>query len=234
MANYLKLHRKMLNWGWYDDINTKVVFLHCLLKTNWLPGEWHGIEYKAGEFITSLETLSNETHLSISQVRTAIKHLEMTGEITSKSQGKCRLITVNNWDAYQGSDKEDDKEIAGSSQSRSKVVATDIDIKNIDKKNSKRFVKPTVDEVRAYCLEKGYTIDPQRFVDYYESNGWMIGGKSHVKDWKAAVRTWQSRQKDHQGEAQPSRNKFSFGTERKRDDSFYEELEAEADMRIVK
>lgn len=207
MANFLKLHRKMLNWGWYDDINTKVVFLHCLLKTNWLPGEWHGIEYKAGEFITSLETLSNETHLTVSQVRTAIRHLEMTGEITSKSQGKCRIITVNNWDAYQGSDKEDDKEVAKSSQGHRKVVTTDIDIKNIDKKNNKRFVKPTVEEVKAYCLEKGYSVDADRFVNFYESKGWLVG-RTPMKDWKAAVRTWNRSESQQPEKQKPKFNSF--------------------------
>ena len=57
---------------------------------------------------------------------------------------------------------------------------------------SKRFVPPTVDEVRDYCLERGNKVDPQRFVDYYSSNGWMVG-KTKMKDWKAAVRTWEQR-----------------------------------------
>lgn len=52
-----------------------------------------------------------------------------------------------------------------------------------------RFVPPTVDEVRAYCAEKGYSVDPERFVDYYTSNGWRVG-KNPMRDWKASVRTW--------------------------------------------
>ena len=54
----------------------------------------------------------------------------------------------------------------------------------------KRFVKPTVDDVSAYIAEKGYRgVDARRFCDYYESKGWVVG-KSPMKDWKAAVRTW--------------------------------------------
>lgn len=60
--------------------------------------------------------------------------------------------------------------------------------------HGKRFVPPTVDEVRAYCLERGNGIDPQRFIDHYTSNGWMVG-KNKMKDWKAAVRTWEQREK---------------------------------------
>lgn len=52
-----------------------------------------------------------------------------------------------------------------------------------------RFVKPTVNEVRVYCQENGYSIDPEHFVDYYEARGWMLNN-SKMKDWKAAVRTW--------------------------------------------
>ena len=57
------------------------------------------------------------------------------------------------------------------------------------KKSVKRFSAPTVEQVKEYIDEKGYNIDPERFVDYYSSNGWMVG-KVHMKDWKAAVRTW--------------------------------------------
>lgn len=53
-----------------------------------------------------------------------------------------------------------------------------------------RFVPPSVEEVRAYCKEKGYGIDPERFVDYYQANGWVQGKGKPIKDWKACVRTW--------------------------------------------
>lgn len=52
------------------------------------------------------------------------------------------------------------------------------------------FKKPTVDEVRAYCQERQNNVDPERFVDYYESNGWKVGRNS-MRSWQAAVRTWE-------------------------------------------
>lgn len=58
-----------------------------------------------------------------------------------------------------------------------------------DKPPRTRFTPPTVQEVKAYCIEKEYHVDAERFVDYYTSNGWMVG-RTHMKDWKAAVRTW--------------------------------------------
>lgn len=67
--------------------------------------------------------------------------------------------------------------------------------KDKDKKEkSKRFVPPTIEEVRAYVREKGYTFDPEAFVAFYESNGWKVG-RNQMKDWRGACRTWQSRQK---------------------------------------
>lgn len=73
-----------------------------------------------------------------------------------------------------------------------------------------RFSPPTVDEVRAYCTEKGYALDADRFVDYYTSNGWKVG-KNHMKDWKAAVRSW-SRKEQPCGKNE-SKPLWTIGTE---------------------
>lgn len=59
----------------------------------------------------------------------------------------------------------------------------------VDKPPRSSFIPPTVEQVREYICEKGYSVDAERFVDYYTSNGWMVG-KNKMKDWKAAVRTW--------------------------------------------
>lgn len=57
----------------------------------------------------------------------------------------------------------------------------------------KRFRPPTVEEVEAYCFERNNKVDAERFVDFYASNGWRVG-KNPMKDWKAAVRTWEKRE----------------------------------------
>ena len=62
-----------------------------------------------------------------------------------------------------------------------------------------RFTPPTVDEVRAYCQERGNSVDPERFVDFYASKGWLVG-KTRMKDWRAAVRSWE--RSDSQQKAQ--------------------------------
>ena len=55
---------------------------------------------------------------------------------------------------------------------------------------AKRFTPPTLEEVKAYCFERGNNVDANHFIDYYTSNGWLVG-KNKMKDWKAAVRTWE-------------------------------------------
>ena len=77
-------------------------------------------------------------------------------------------------------------------------INTDIkpDVNTDTKKlmGQKRFLPPSAEEVGAYCVERKNNIDPQEFVDYYEAKGWMIG-KNKMKDWKAAVRTWENKRK---------------------------------------
>ena len=60
---------------------------------------------------------------------------------------------------------------------------------------AKRFYPPTIDEVKQYCEERKNNIDPMAFIDFYSSKGWMIG-KNRMKDWKAAVRTWERKRKE--------------------------------------
>ena len=61
---------------------------------------------------------------------------------------------------------------------------------NINNKSAKRFIPPTLEEVKAYCQERKNNVDAERFIDYYTANGWNVG-KNKMKDWKAAVRTWE-------------------------------------------
>lgn len=64
----------------------------------------------------------------------------------------------------------------------------------------KRFVPPTVEEVRAYCIERKNTVDPEAFVNFYSSKNWYVG-KTKMVDWKASVRLWESRRKDEPKQA---------------------------------
>lgn len=74
-------------------------------------------------------------------------------------------------------------------------IEKDIDIKRNVKEKTPRFIPPTVDEVRAYCLERNNGIDAEKFIAYYTSNGWKVG-KNPMKNWKAAVVTWEKKNRE--------------------------------------
>ena len=77
------------------------------------------------------------------------------------------------------------------------------------KKGSSRFQKPTIEEIRQYCLEKGYNVDAEQFFNFYESKGWVVG-KSPMKNWRAAVSTWNKREKESPQRKRESRKESAF------------------------
>jgi hypothetical protein len=74
---------------------------------------------------------------------------------------------------------------------------------SIGKRESKGFTPPSIEQIKDYCMERMNTVDAERFFNFYESKGWMVG-KNRMKDWKAAVRSWESREKENK----PSGNPF--------------------------
>lgn len=100
-GTYIRLYRKLLDWEWYHDINTKVLFLHLLITVNWNEGQVKGIKIRRGETIKTNPNLSSETGLTISQVKTALSHLLSSNDITIKRYGKLRVIRVSNFLKYQ-------------------------------------------------------------------------------------------------------------------------------------
>lgn len=101
MEGWIKLHRQILDWEWYDDINVKVLFLHLLLTANYEDKKWQGIIIKRGQKVTSLGHLAKETQLTIQQVRTALDKLQKTENITIKTTNKYTIVTVENYGLYQ-------------------------------------------------------------------------------------------------------------------------------------
>ena len=103
MEGWIKLHRKLLEWEWYDDSKTKSFFIHCLLKANFETKRWHGFTIPAGAFVTSLSKLNEETGLSIAEIRTCIAKLTKSGEIEKApvNHKLFTLIKVCNYDFYQ-------------------------------------------------------------------------------------------------------------------------------------
>jgi DNA-binding transcriptional regulator YhcF (GntR family) len=121
---FIILYRKLLDWEWYDHIPTKVLFIHLLLKANHTKKQWRGIDINRGQYLTSLNTLSQETGLSVKQVRCALNNLEKTGEVGKQTTKLNTLISVTNYDNYQSKGTPTDKVRANEGQSKGKARAT--------------------------------------------------------------------------------------------------------------
>ncbi len=141
MEGWIKTHRKMLEWEWYDDANCFRVFMHLLLIANHKDNRWRGRLILRGQHLTSLGRLAKDTGLTVSKVRTAISKLESTGEIASESHTQDTVFTIKNYDYYQCSDtalahqpQADDKPLAIESQADDKALATNKNDKK-DKNN---------------------------------------------------------------------------------------------------
>ena len=106
-SGFIKLYRSLLSWEWYDDINTKTVFLHIMLKANWRESRYHGDTIHEGEYRTTVSDLASDLKLSIKSIRTALDHLVSTGEVTIRSTNSYSLITINNWGFFQQPEQSD-------------------------------------------------------------------------------------------------------------------------------
>ena len=188
---FIKIHRRMLKWEWYKDTNTKVLFLHCLLKANWKDGRFQGIEVPRGSFVTSLSTLSEELSskeqtFTVQNVRTSLKHLTLTGELTSKSYSKYRIITVNKYNEYQVANIVPNNQLTNSQQATNKHLTT------IEEKKEKKEIYNTYSTIYAYT-EKQFgrvlsatekeeiTKWPDTELTMYAIKQAMLYGKSNVR-----------------------------------------------------
>lgn len=141
--DYIKLSRRILEWEWYSDINTKVLFLHFLLKANWKDGKWQGKDIPRGSFVSSIQKLSEETALTIREVRTGISHLKSTGEVTIKSYNKYSVFKVNNYAEYQSYDTQNDRQETFNRHSND-ILTTTIE----ERKKERREEVPPISPVR--------------------------------------------------------------------------------------
>ena len=224
-----------MTWEWWDDPVMVKSFIAILMLCNSRDQKWHGIEIKAGSFVTSREKLAKDFGLTVDKTRVVLSRLVKTGEIRVITTNRFTMISVNNWNRYQIGDNQkitqpedaenqnDDydffdeipsKSPANPQQTPSKSPAnphkqeykegenkesiereyTEKDSTPTKKKN---FVRPTLEEIKAYCQETGLSIDAEYFFDYYNSNGWKVGGKSPMKDWRATARNWSRRQREN-------------------------------------
>lgn len=148
MIGYVMLHRDILEWEWYQSSNVSRVFIHLILRANFLDKKWQGMVVKRGQLITSHRHLSIELGLSIQTIRTSLQKLESSGYITKKATNKFSLITLINYDNRQSSTLNSNKQnslmATNKKQSKNKQVTT---TKESNKK--KNFNKATIESRKA-------------------------------------------------------------------------------------
>jgi hypothetical protein len=146
MEGWIKVHRKLVDWEWYNDINVKVVFLHLLLTANHKEKQWKGQTILRGQKLTSIEHLADDVGLTFQQTRTALKKLKSTHEITIKTTNKNTLITIEKFNNYQFEIDEDNKQnnkqfnnlITNNQQTNNKQITTNKNEKNNNNDNIKK------------------------------------------------------------------------------------------------
>ncbi len=212
---FIKIWRSFLKWEWYDDIPTKVLFLHILLKANHKNKKWHGIDVERGSFVSGRKTLSMETGLSEMQIRTSLNKLKSTNEIRIKTTKQNSIIYVNNYDEYQQnfltksnncdfsqkSNHQNNQQITNEQPTNNQQITTTKESKKVknDKKyinnnnNEKNFLKiPTKKEIEDFSHSLGKVIDVDSFFAYWNEADWLDKSGFPV-NWKQKVISWANR-----------------------------------------
>lgn len=105
---WIKIDRNLLKWRWFTDHSTCIVWIYLLLQANYEDRDFLNITIRRGELVASLKRISEDTGLSERKIRTALTHLEATGEVTRKRHGKIVVISIPNYDRYQSNRQDDD------------------------------------------------------------------------------------------------------------------------------
>ena len=196
---YIKLYRQILdNPVVCKDSDHFAVWVYLLLNATHdnIDMLFNGkrITLKPGQLITGRKSISSKLNIEESKVRRIINLFKIDQQIDQQTSNKNSLITILKWSSYQNNDQQNEQQVTNNRPTSDQQVTTNKNDKNVknDKNNNKdvyRFTPPTLDLVQSYITENNYTVDAERFINFYESKGWYVG-KNKMKDWKAAVRTW--------------------------------------------
>ncbi len=164
---FVKFHRSLLDWEWYSDLPVRVLFMHLLLSCRYTPGRWQGEDLKPGQLPTSLPRLAAETSLSEQQIRTALRKLQSTGEITDRSTNAYRLITIEKWGQYAGraTDRTTGHQQASNRQATDDQQAINSTIRRKEGKKERRKegepIGSVTEPVTDLSVEKNLQSEPQ-------------------------------------------------------------------------
>lgn len=158
-----------------------------------------------GQVGTSSRTLASRWQWSRGKVERFLKDLENDNQIEPQKNNVITLISICNYDDYQNTEPQTEPQTSRrqtTDEPQTDRNKNDKKEKNVNNDNNrdkaetaKRFAPPSIDEVQSYISEKGYSVDAESFVAFYTSKNWFVG-KNKMKDWHAAVVTWEKRNKN--------------------------------------
>ncbi len=138
MIGWIKIHRKFLDWEWFNKSEAVHLFIYMLIKANHKDAKWQGNDVKRGQFISSLGNISNATGISIQQIRTILKKLEKTNEIEVKSTSQFTIVTICKYECYQDEEETTNKPLTNDQQTTNKRSTTNKNDKK--EKNEKEVI----------------------------------------------------------------------------------------------
>ena len=138
MSGWIKIHRKFLDWEWFNKSEAVHLFMYMLLKANHKDAKWQGNDVKRGQFISSLGNISNATGISVQSIRTILKKLEKTNEIELKSTNQYTIVTICKYESYQDEKETINKPITSNQQTINKRLTTNKNEKK--EKNEKEVI----------------------------------------------------------------------------------------------
>lgn len=206
MEGWIKLHRKILeNPVICKDADHFYLWCYLLLSATHqeITAVFNGkkITLMPGQLITGRKAISTKTGVNESKTQRVLKKFEIEHQIEQQTNRHNRLITIINWSDYQQSEQPFEQVMNNKRTTNEQLMNTNKnermkECKNERKENKDicRFAPPTIEEIFLYCSERKNKVDAERFFNFYESKGWMVG-KNKMKDWKAAVRTWEKSDK---------------------------------------
>jgi DNA-binding transcriptional MerR regulator len=157
MSGWIKLHRKFLDWEWFNKSEAVHLFLYMLIKANHKDAKWQGNDVKRGQFISSLGNISNATGISIQQIRTILKKLEKTNEIEVKSTSQFTIVSICKYECYQDENETTNKPLTNNQQTINKQSTTN--------KNDKKEKNILFDE---FWTLYSKSVDKQKCLDKFE------------------------------------------------------------------
>ena len=150
----------MLEWEWFDNSHMVHIWIYFLLKANYQDSKWHGIDVPRGSLVTSIDSISKATKLSSREVRTCLTRLKTTGEVIIKTTNRYSIVTICNYDSYNVSyaesdkqiDKPKDKQTTTEEENNNNIIIGSEDIDDTKKKKKKKEkIKKEKDEKFEEC-----------------------------------------------------------------------------------